>query len=153
MSTDFETIIPCKAIDEKVLAELIGHLSTATGQPIALKHVYVLSTPDTGAAVMLDALRDSIKASANGHGAKPAARAKAGKHHPRQSKLAKKGEIGSKSYRNESTGQIFSTVALKRRVANGAEALHTVFVNGKGERAVVLQDEAGHYQLIKEPKA
>lgn len=153
MSTDFETIIPCKAVEAKALAELVGQISAVTGQPIGLRQVYVLSTPQTNVALMLDQLRDTIKAGTNGNGKKPAATTKASKRGRRKIKAMKKASAGPRSWIKEGSGEVFSAVALKKLIAGGSVPVHTVFVNGKGEKAVVLQDEEGRPQLIKEPKA
>jgi hypothetical protein len=150
MSTDFETCIPQSAVDEQQLTQLVGHIATITGQPVQIKKLFVLSTPDTNVALLLDGLRDSIKAERkNGHhpATKPARKAKTAK----AAKAA--GELGGASWRREDTGEIFSTRALHALVPEGHFPLRTRFVNSKGMFAVVLADANGQAALTKEPTA
>lgn len=150
MNKDFETVIPFSAVDEGKLGQLVGQLASVTGQPIQIQHQFVLRTPDAGVAVMLDSLRESIKgANGNGH-AKLAVR--------KISKAAKSGAagtMGGASWKVEATGEIYSTRAVHQHLAarDGVFAKGATLINVKGERAVILPDDAGDLQLIKEPKA
>ncbi len=152
MSTDFETQIPEAAVDEERLTALVGNLASVTGQPIQIKKIFIVSTPDASTSFMLDNLRDAIKNDRSDGRVKKAAVVKI--HRKRKAKPAKeKGEMGAASWRREDTAEIFSTRALHKLVPEGHFPLRTRFVNSKGEFAIVLPDEHGQAQFTKEPKA
>ncbi len=117
MNADFQTTIPLAGVEEGHLTQLVGNLSAVLGQPIEISKQYVLTTPSAKASLFLDDLRDTIKAERqNG---KPHAKVARARKAPKAGKAKAAGKMGGHSWKVESTGQVISTQALRKLLAEG----------------------------------
>lgn len=144
----YEIVFPVGAFSVEFtdLNDMVEQACRLSGKKAMVRRQLVIETDDLNLSMMFDSFRESL-ATGNGHKGqtnKVTRNAKAGKA---LNSLKSPAEMGRASRRIVATGEIYSLVDLKKRIADRTVPDGTVVENHRGEQFVVISGE-----LIQEPK-
>ncbi|MCZ2076193.1 MAG: hypothetical protein LC130_14475 [Bryobacterales bacterium] len=149
---DYQINFSASVINEQELTDLVTPIARVVGASVRVERVYIVSTDDGEVGDILETLADSILRSRKKTKTEDV---QGGGKARRGGKKVK--AIGRHSYRLEGDpGIVLSKQAINKALAAREIARGTVFVNGAGERFVILPDsdaDDAPFVMIREPQA
>lgn len=144
----FETIFAASGkneTNEEVIRILVEQMGFLAGKSVQVEKQIVVSTDDINLSSALDALAESMKSNVTVGLKKPKKEKK-----PQEDALPIK--MGKASWKNVKTGEVISTMKLHQALKESRAEVYTVYINAKGVRHVVMLNDLGGLDLVKEPE-